>query len=405
MTEEERQWEVELADMEMMKLELEEKLSERDADIETLVETLEEERRERLAVEDKLLWANTAKTDAEQELVVQRMKSEALMAGIAEERSKAKVAQEQLRASTGDLKKAIQDINKENILMPTEKNDPLLRSQTALTKALDQSCVLIRKAGKERANVTRELAEVESNLRISELKRSQLEEEADRASKTVAMLARVDLSQDLLVQARADKDADTVSLMRTVDLVLGLLQGVTHADKHSDPKGNEVLLNHWRKSERDVQYLQLELNRQRRMALDKEKEWKAREAKLRALVKKSKLAEPRSSPPKKSPYATAVIDYDDEAEDRALAELVELRGKIHKEEEAGLAARTTSLGRKLAKEARARRKKGNKSTAADGFWVLPTIGGKSDHPFVDLEPEVTVGRLNMGFLGKLAEDK
>ena len=98
--------------------------------------------------------------------------------------------------------------------------------------------------------------------------------------------------------------------------------------------------------------------------------------------------------PKKSPYATAIFAHDENAEERALNKLIDLRQKFAVEDKKDESMRRSSLSMALKKKVK--KKKG-------AFWVLPAIGGRNDHPLTDLDPEITVGRLNVGFLNTGAD--
>ena len=370
-------------------------------------------------LEMRLADGEMAVEDVKIALEAEERKTDALMKGLVEERVRTAEVADQLRSSY--------EVNKENSdareggggggeegsgkIHANNGEDPLLRSQVALTKALDQSCVLIRRAGQDRANIARKLTAADSDLRVKELKLEAMQQDLDRRDRTTETLARVDLAQDVLVKARSSPRTDSVALMRVVDVAIDLMQGVTHPNKHADPQGNEVLRAQWEKGERDVQYLQYELNRLRRVLRDKEDGWAAKERE-REERRQHRVTMARTvpaglgqrgistggagGPKKKSPYATQVYAYDENGANKALDELIDLRTEHRKQDQAETDRRRSGQAKTWLKKEHEKKRKGS----GRDFWVLPSIGGHSDHPLADLDPEVTVGRVNVGFLNQ-----
>jgi hypothetical protein len=360
-------------------------------------------------------------------LEAEERKTDALMKGLVGERVRTAEVVDQLRASY-EVDKENSDAREGRVGgggdCSGKKNahngeDPLLRSQVALTKALDQSCVLIRRAGQDRANIARKLTAADSDLRVKALKLESMQEDLDRRDHTTETLARVGLAQDMLVKARSSPRTDSVALMRVVDVAIDLMQGVMHPNKHADPEGVEVLRTQWEKGERDVQYLQCELNRLRRVLRDKDDGWTAKEREReerrhhRATMTRTAPAslgqrgitttgggsagtKAAGGPKKKSPYATQVFAYDENGANKALDELIDLRSEHRKQDETETARRRSSQAKIWLKKEQDKKRKGS----GRDFWVLPSIGGHSDHPLVDLDPEITVGRVNVGFLNQ-----
>jgi len=284
--------------------------------------------------------------------------------------------------------------NEQNDAVLKSKEHSLYRSHQALRRALETAAVLIRKAGDEKKAAKDSQQYAELNMTKAQRDVVMLTEIVDKNERLSANIARTKVAEDILVNARDSKERSVVSLARAIDSAITLLRSVINPD--IDPamakSETDILFERLQIQERDITYLQCELNR-------------LRSQKCETITKTRK-----GKATKKHPYDTTLYPT---AEDKPLRDITTpydiFKNRLPVREDANEGLLTTGAPSKVASQVIRKRTPygvfvpGKKVIASTGkkkssFWPLPSVGGS--YPLADTQREIerSKGRINVGFL-------